>query len=99
MVVVCGLDQASASGVTFSPLRQAVDERQRIRRGARSDGPAVEWFQDTRYDGWARTLYQVGPEVTVNEHFRYEIHLARQVDRLPEAETLDAVGFVAKWYF
>jgi len=59
----------------------------------------VEWFYDTRYDGWARTLYQVGPEVTVNEHFRYEIYLARQVDRLPEAETLNAVGFVAKWYF
>jgi hypothetical protein len=30
---------------------------------------------------------------------RYEIYLARQVDRLPHAETLDAVGFVAKWYF
>ena len=59
----------------------------------------VEWFYDTRYDGWARALYQFGPEVTVNEHFRYEIYLARQVDRLPNPETLDAVGFVAKWYY
>jgi len=59
----------------------------------------VEWFYDTRYDGWARVLYQFGPEVTVNEHFRYEIYLARQVDRLPAKETLNALGFVAKWYF
>jgi len=59
----------------------------------------VEWFYDTRYDGWARVLYQFGPEVTVNEHFRYEIYLARQVDRLPDQETLNAVGFVAKWYY
>jgi hypothetical protein len=22
----------------------------------------VEWFYDTRYEGWARTLYQLGPE-------------------------------------
>jgi hypothetical protein len=59
----------------------------------------VEWFYDTRYNGWARVLYQFGPEVTVNEHFRYEIYLARQVDRLPEQETLDAIGLVAKWYY
>ena len=26
----------------------------------------VEWFYDTRYDGWARTLYTAGPEVTLN---------------------------------
>lgn len=59
----------------------------------------VEWFYDTRYDGWARTLYQVGPEVTVNKHFRYEVYLARQVDHLPNPETLNALGFVAKWYY
>ena len=59
----------------------------------------VEWFYDTRYDGWARVLYQFGPEVTVNRHFRYEIYLARQVDRLPNPETLNAIGFVAKWYY
>jgi hypothetical protein len=59
----------------------------------------VEWFYDTRYNGWARTLYQLGPEVTLNPHFRYEIYLARQVDRLPKTETLNALGFVAKWYF
>jgi hypothetical protein len=59
----------------------------------------VEWFYDTRYDGWARVLYQFGPEVTVNPHFRYEIYVARQVDRLPTKETLNALGFVAKWYF
>ena len=59
----------------------------------------VEWFYDTRYNGWARVLYQIGPEFTVNEHFRYEIYLGRQEDRLPEHETLDAIGFVAKWYY
>lgn len=59
----------------------------------------VEWFYDTRYNGWARVLYQFGPEVTVSEHFRYEIYLARQVDRLPNPGTLNAIGFVAKWYF
>ena len=59
----------------------------------------VEWFYDTRYDGWARTLYQVGPEVTVNQHFRYEIYVARQKDRLPTESTTNAVGVVAKWYY
>ena len=59
----------------------------------------VEWFYDTRYDGWARTLYQLGPEVTLNKHFRYEIYFARQMDRLPSASNMNAFGVVAKWYY
>ena len=59
----------------------------------------VEWFYDTRYDSWARTLYQAGTEITVNQHFRFEIYVARQNDRRPSEETLDALGLVAKWYF
>ena len=59
----------------------------------------VEWFYDTRYDAWARILYQVGTEVTVNQHFRYEIYLARQDDGLPSKESLNALGVVAKWYY
>ena len=59
----------------------------------------VEWFYDTRYDGWARTLYQLGPEVTVNQHFRYEIYVAWQKDRLPTESTTNAFGVVAKWYY
>ena len=59
----------------------------------------VEWFYDTRYDGWARTLYQAGPEVTVNEHLRFELFLAQQTDRLPGVSRLNAFGVVAKGYF
>jgi uncharacterized protein DUF2490 len=59
----------------------------------------VEWFYDTRYDGWARTLYQLGPEVTVNKHFRFEVYIARQEDRLPSASSTNAFGVVAKWYY
>jgi hypothetical protein len=59
----------------------------------------VEWFYDTRYDGWARTLYQAGPEVTVNRHFRFELYLARQADHLPSPSGLNAFGFVAKLYY
>jgi len=59
----------------------------------------VEWFYDTRYDGWARTLYQVGPEVTVSRHFRFELYLARQTDHLPSASSLNAFGVVAKAYY
>ena len=59
----------------------------------------VEWFYDTRYDGWARTLYQLGHEVTLNKHFRYEIYVARQEDRLPSASSTNAFGVVAKWYY
>ena len=59
----------------------------------------VEWFYDTRYDGWARTLYQLGPEVTLNKHFRFEIYVARQEDRLPSASSTNAFGVVAKWYY
>ncbi len=59
----------------------------------------VEWFYDTRYDGWARTLYTAGPEVTLNKHFRFELYLARQTDRLPSVSRLNAFGVVAKGYF
>jgi hypothetical protein len=59
----------------------------------------AEAFYDTRFDGWARALYQGGAEVTVNKHFRYEIFLARQNDRRPSEQTLDALGIVAKWYY
>jgi hypothetical protein len=40
-----------------------------------------------------------GAEVTVNRHFRYEVHLAGQDDRLPSEKTLFALGLVAKWYY
>jgi len=58
-----------------------------------------EWFYDTRYDDWARTLATLGAEVTATDRFRYEVYLARQVDRLPESKNLDALGVVLKWYF
>jgi hypothetical protein len=58
----------------------------------------VEWFYDTRYDDWARTLLTVGAEVSVSDHFRYEIYLARQADRLPEDKDITALGIVLKWY-
>ena len=58
-----------------------------------------EWFYDTRYDDWSRTLATLGAEVTATDRFRYEVYLARQVDRLPERKNLDALGLVLKWYF
>ena len=59
----------------------------------------AEAFYDTRFDGWARALYQAGAEVTVNPRFRYEIFLASQIDRLPQRATIGALGLVAKWYY
>jgi len=59
----------------------------------------IEWFYDTRYHGWSRTLVQAGPEITVSKTFRYEVYLAWQSDRLPKHETLGALGVVAKWYY
>lgn len=59
----------------------------------------VEWFYDTRYDGWARTLYQLGPEVTLSRHFRFEVYVARQEDRLPSSSSTNGFGVVAKWYY
>jgi len=59
----------------------------------------VEWFYDTRYDGWSRILYQLGPEITVGPHFRYEVYLARQTDRLPKKDALNALGLNFKWYY
>jgi len=58
-----------------------------------------EWFYDTRYDGWARTLWMADAEVTMSEQFRYEVYLAGQKDRLPDEESLGALGVVAKWYY
>ena len=59
----------------------------------------VEWFYDTRYDGWARTLVQAGPEVTLNKRLRFEVFLARQTDHLPSVSRLNAFGVVVKGYF
>jgi len=58
-----------------------------------------EWFYDTRYDDWARTLLTVGAEVTMTDHFRYEVYVARQADRRPEETDLSALGVVLKWYY
>ena len=58
-----------------------------------------EWFYDTRYDDWARTLWTLGAEVTADDRFRFELYLARQADRWPEHKTLDALGIVLKWYY
>jgi hypothetical protein len=59
----------------------------------------AEVFYDTRYDGWARQLYQVGTEVQLTEHFRVEPYLARQLDDLPDDTGLYAAGVVARWYY
>ena len=59
----------------------------------------VEWFYDTRYDDWARTLATLGAEVTMSQRFRYEVYVARQADRVPDEKDLDALGVVLKWYF
>ena len=59
----------------------------------------AEIFYDTRYDGWARELYQVGAEIGVTQHFRFEPSLARQVDSLPDPSSLWAIALVARWYY
>ena len=40
-----------------------------------------------------------GAEVTLNRHFRYEVYVAAQDDRLPSDQSLVALGLVAKWYY
>ena len=59
----------------------------------------VEAFYDPRYHAWVRMLYQPGVEITLDPHFRLELYLARQDDRLPEPRTVNAFGIVAKWYY
>ena len=59
----------------------------------------AEIFYDTRYDGWARELYQACTEVGITERFRLEPSLARQVDRLPSHSGLWAIAIVARWYY
>lgn len=59
----------------------------------------AEAYYDTRYDGWSRSLYQAGAEVTLSKEFRYEIYLARQIDRLPQSASVNVLGVVAKWYY
>ena len=59
----------------------------------------VEAYYDTRYHGLSRMLYQPGVEIAFNPHFRLELYVARQEDRLPRREGLNALGLVAKWYY
>jgi len=58
-----------------------------------------EWFYDTRYDEWSRTLATLGAEVTATDHFRYEVYVARQADHRPEDKSLNAFGVALKWYY
>lgn len=58
----------------------------------------AESFYDTRYDGWARSLVQAGAEIETSKGFRWEVYLARQVDRMPGSSAVNALGVVAKWY-
>ena len=58
-----------------------------------------EWFYDTRYEAWTRTLWTAGAEVTFNKHFRYELYLSGQKDREPSEATLAAFGLVLKFYY
>jgi hypothetical protein len=37
--------------------------------------------------------------VTLNKHFRFEVYVARQEDRLPSSSSTNAFGVVAKWYY
>lgn len=59
----------------------------------------AEYAYDTRYDGWARELYQLGAEITVTERFRLEPSLVRLTDRLPEPAGVNALAVVARWYY
>jgi hypothetical protein len=35
----------------------------------------------------------------MTDHFRWEVYVARQADRVPEERDLDALGVVLKWYY
>jgi hypothetical protein len=59
----------------------------------------AEWMYDTRYDGWARTLYMFGPEITMNPQFRYQVYVARQVDTLPSKSDVNVLGLNFLWYY
>jgi hypothetical protein len=59
----------------------------------------VEWFYDTRFGQWSRTMYQAGAEITVDPSFRLELYVVRQDDRVPTASNFNALGVVAKWYY
>ena len=43
-------------------------------------------------------MIQAGAEFTVDRAFRFELCLARQHDRDPQATPFDALGLVAKGY-
>jgi hypothetical protein len=38
-------------------------------------------------------------EIELTPHFRLELYLARQQERLPKPDRTDALGVVAKWYY
>jgi hypothetical protein len=43
--------------------------------------------------------YQPGAEITVDPHFRLEFYFACQDERLPQQESVNALGLVAKWCY
>jgi len=58
----------------------------------------VEWFYDTRYDDWARTLLTLGAEVTMTDHSAMSV-CCTTGRSCPQEKDLDALGVVLKWYY
>jgi hypothetical protein len=80
--------------------RARVDATRDFTWRGRTITPSVnaEAFYDTRYHAWSRMLYQLGTELEVNSRFRFEVYVARQQERVPNADTVHALGMAAKWY-
>lgn len=60
---------------------------------------SVEWYYDTRYDGWSSVLYKLGPEFTINKRFRFEVYLGRQNNRLPSKDSVNILGLMVSGYY
>ena len=58
-----------------------------------------EWFFDTRYDAWTRTLAQVGAEITIEQALPLRGISRRPEGRTANDESLIALGLLAKWYY
>jgi hypothetical protein len=58
----------------------------------------AELVYDTRFDAWNRQIYQVGAEIGLNDHFRFEPWYAFQVDTAVAPEHLDRFGLTLKYY-
>jgi hypothetical protein len=78
-------------------VRLGAGRATRIGRVATVPYLRAEAFYDSRFDAWARWLYQAGAEIRLSERWVFEASINVQEDSEPEVRRVEALGLKLKF--